>query len=92
VLQLASPLGKGKKSFSQMDPDAGSKCKGIAGRGGGAVPSEGGCIVCWENQACVALSPWGHVCLCKTCAPEQRQCPVCRSDVLCTLHVHFSMQ
>ena len=49
VLQLASPSGKDKKSFSQIDPDEGSKCKGIAGRGGGAVPSEGECIVCWER-------------------------------------------
>ena len=49
MLQLASPSGKDKKSFSQIDPDEGSKCKGIAGRGGGAVPSEGECIVCWER-------------------------------------------
>jgi hypothetical protein len=86
-----SPLPLDRVSLMSADGAPGSKRKGSAGRGGGAVPSEGECIVCWEDKACVALSPCGHVCLCETCAPQQRQCPVCRSDVSCTLRVYFSM-
>ena len=83
--------GSNKKPRQESDGASGSERKGSAGRDGGAVLSEGECIVCWEEKACVAPSPCGHVCLCETCAPQQRQCPVCRSDVSCTLRVYFSM-
>ena len=29
---------------------------------------ESDCVVCWSNEAAVALIPCGHVCLCRNCS------------------------
>jgi len=48
------------------------------------------CIICLENERCVALIPCGHLALCKNCCGTQTKCPVCRTpirDVLRTFSV-----
>jgi hypothetical protein len=46
------------------------------------------CVVCWANEAVVALTPCGHVCLCPHCSGLSI-CPMCRSQVVGTLRVYF---
>lgn len=44
------------------------------------------CPVCLEAKKDTALVPCGHVC-CKTCAPSQKKCPLCRKVVSSTMKV-----
>ena len=39
------------------------------------------CVVCIENEAVMALMPCGHRCACEACAPNLRNCPMCRQPV-----------
>ena len=39
------------------------------------------CVVCLENEAVMALMPCGHRCACEACAPNLRNCPMCRQPV-----------
>jgi len=39
------------------------------------------CVICLENERCVALIPCGHLCLCKNCCGSQTKCPVCRTPI-----------
>jgi len=39
------------------------------------------CIICLENERCVALIPCGHLCLCRECSGTQKKCPVCRTPI-----------
>jgi len=39
------------------------------------------CIICLENERCVALVPCGHLCLCRECCGTQTKCPVCRTPI-----------
>ena len=45
---------------------------------------ESECSLCMDAEACVALIPCGHVCMCEVCINnlfETPQCPLCRSEV-----------
>ena len=63
-----------------------------------ALEDKGVCVLCWDNQAEVALVPCGHVCLCTHCCGQseilnaalQHQCPVCRSRFHQTLRVYHA--
>ena len=57
---------------------------------GSGIGRGGGCVVCWESEAVVALNPCGHVCLCVKCVPQQHTCPMCRAAVSGTLRVYFT--
>jgi len=46
------------------------------------------CVICWSNEAVVALIPCGHVCLCSACSALSI-CPMCRSPVSSTMRVCF---
>jgi len=39
------------------------------------------CVICLENERCVALIPRGHLCLCRGCSATQTKCPVCRTPI-----------
>jgi len=39
------------------------------------------CIICLENERCVALIPCGHLCLCRQCCGSQTKCPICRTPI-----------
>jgi len=46
------------------------------------------CIICLENERCVALIPCGHLCLCRECSGTQTKCPVCRTPVTTYLRTY----
>ncbi|CAB9524465.1 protein ligase RNF26 [Seminavis robusta] len=55
------------------------------------------CAVCHEQSATKAVIPCGHLCLCDECtksitelASSQRSCPLCRGNLLSTLHIYTS--
>jgi hypothetical protein len=39
------------------------------------------CVSCWEVPPNTVLLECGHICLCKTCAPTAKNCPLCRKDI-----------
>merc|ERR1719473_1012696 len=39
------------------------------------------CVICFELERGVLLSPCGHYCLCKKCAPKVKECPICRTGI-----------
>jgi len=45
------------------------------------LDDENSCIICLENERCVALIPCGHLCLCRECSGTQKKCPVCRTPI-----------
>ncbi|XP_030525333.1 probable BOI-related E3 ubiquitin-protein ligase 3 isoform X2 [Rhodamnia argentea] len=49
--------------------------RGLAGEEGG----RGWCRECGKEEARVLILPCRHLCLCRTCEPSCRACPVCRS-------------
>ena len=55
----------------------------------------GTCIVCYENEACHAFIPCGHLCLCSGCAvsydlkfaKSEATCPICRAPSVCATKI-----
>jgi len=45
------------------------------------VDDQRSCIICLENERCVALIPCGHLCLCRECSGTQKKCPICRTPI-----------
>jgi len=45
----------------------------------------GRCVVCWDEQATMAVVDCGHLALCKTCSDgimeSTRKCPLCRAGI-----------
>jgi len=53
------------------------------------------CAVCYDNIATKAVIPCGHLALCDKCTKTitelditQRHCPLCRGNLLSTLHIY----
>ena len=46
------------------------------------------CVVCLENEAVMALMPCGHRCACEACAPNLRNCPMCRQPVRESMRIY----
>lgn len=44
-------------------------------------PSESCCIVCYENETNIVLTPCRHACLCEHCATRLDKCPVCKTTI-----------
>jgi len=39
------------------------------------------CVVCADSEIHVVLLPCRHRCLCRTCAPVLKKCPICRKEI-----------
>ena len=39
------------------------------------------CVVCWNAPRSVVLVPCGHLCMCRTCSEQLKQCPTCRQEI-----------
>jgi hypothetical protein len=49
------------------------------------------CVVCLDAAACMTLvhGSTGHLCVCETCAPRVRECPLCRNPVSVAIRTYF---
>jgi hypothetical protein len=62
----------------------------LAAAGGGGGGEEAAeerdadtCVVCIEEQACMAFVACGHLCACAKCSKQLKRCPVCRTASDC---------
>jgi len=48
------------------------------------------CIICMDNDLCVALRPCGHIVACEGCVGKlTRKCPTCRETIIGTLKIYL---
>ena len=40
------------------------------------------CTMCWEKEPDTVLLECGHICLCSNCAPNAKDCPLCRKSIV----------
>ena len=47
------------------------------------------CVVCFAEKKNVLMMPCRHICVCATCAASNlfKLCPICREEVIETMHV-----
>lgn len=47
---------------------------------------QGVCVVCQDEDSCLAIIDCGHLCMCKTCSDlimnSTRECPLCRTRII----------
>ncbi|CAG0879227.1 unnamed protein product [Cyprideis torosa] len=48
------------------------------------------CKVCMDNEKCVVLLPCAHLCVCASCAPALKDCPICRELIRGTVKTYIS--
>ncbi|CAF1657611.1 unnamed protein product [Adineta ricciae] len=39
------------------------------------------CVLCFEEEKCLACLPCGHLATCVPCGHSLRKCPICRNDI-----------
>jgi len=75
---IAKPEENDSSSVKQSDQEA---PPGMHAHTETASDEDKSCIICLENERCVALIPCGHLCLCRECSASQTKCPVCRTPI-----------
>ena len=55
-----------------------------------AIVLENECCICMERKANIVFFPCGHVCCCSNCSYKTDECPLCRTDILNSVSLHFS--
>lgn len=56
-----------------------------------ALQGDSKCVVCTIRPREVAIIPCGHMCLCSTCAEDERlddSCPMCRTNISSTQRIY----
>lgn len=48
------------------------------------------CSICLINEYNVCLRPCGHICMCLSCAPKFKNCPICRTPITHIFKVYLS--
>lgn len=48
------------------------------------------CKICMDNEVGIVFLPCGHLTTCVNCAPNLRDCPVCRSSIKATVRTFLS--
>jgi hypothetical protein len=54
------------------------------------IESNYNCIVCYENRRDTCLNPCKHLSMCKNCASNISNCPICRCKIISTNKIYFS--
>ena len=48
------------------------------------------CKICMDSEVGAVLLPCGHLVACVDCAPNLKDCPVCRQQIKATVRTFFS--
>ncbi|CAF1341927.1 unnamed protein product [Adineta ricciae] len=47
------------------------------------------CVLCFEEEKCLACLPCGHLATCIPCGHSLRKCPICRNDIDGFVKIHM---
>jgi len=82
-------LGCSKTSSGPSSSSGGEACESTGLRSAGELESDGKCKICFTRRQDTVLIPCGHIALCKLCAAQCEECPICRKTIVSRHQAYF---